>query len=479
MMSATATVEKPATYNGRPIIWSPTPKQAEFLSAPQREVLFGGSLGAGKSDCLLMAACSQTQNKFHRAIIFRRSFPQARDLIARSHELFVPLGAIYNEQKSTWTFPSGAKVEFGFLDSPEDRLRFLGRQFSAILFDELTTWPADSEDASGEPVNASYLFMQSRLRAAQGSGLRLEIRATATANGVGFHWVKQRFGIDDDGGPSMRRDPITGYHRRFIPARLSDNPHLRGGEYEQGLRGMPATSRAALIEGRWDQTEGAMFEGWRRSTPEGRPWHVCEPFDIPVGWPLWRGADDGFAAPFSCHWLTQNPESKTYFVIDELYGTQMLATEIAERVKEKDFGIVLTDHLGAEYFNNRVLKGVIDSAAFANTGAAAVTRGEQLNQLGCKFIPVQKFPGSRIARIKNFHQLLAPNSKSPGATPSQPGIVFFSTCKNAIRTIPSLQRDQNNPEDIDTDGEDHAFDSICYALEYRKPSGGTRRVVGI
>ena len=26
------------------VVWRPTPKQAEFLSAPQREVLFGGSL---------------------------------------------------------------------------------------------------------------------------------------------------------------------------------------------------------------------------------------------------------------------------------------------------------------------------------------------------------------------------------------------------------------------------------------------------
>ena len=479
-MSALA-IEQPEVvmHDGRPVIWTPTPKQSEFLSAPQREVLFGGSLGAGKSDCLLMAACSQTGNKAHRAIIFRRSFPQARDLIARSHELFVPLGAVYNEQKSTLTFPSGAKIEFGFLDSHEDRLRYLGRQFSFIGFDELTTWPADSEDASGEPVNGAYLFMLSRLRATQGSDLRLEVRATCTANGVGFFWVKNRFAIQDDGGPSMRRDPITGYHRRFIPARLSDNPHLRGGEYEQGLRGMPAASGAALIEGRWDQVEGAMFEQWRRSTIDGRPWHVCEPFEIPVDWPLWRGGDDGFANPFSCHWLTQNPESRTFFVIDELYGTQMLATEIAERVKDKDFGIVLTDQIGGTYYNNRILKGMLDSAAFSNTGQSAITRGDQMNQLGCKWTAVEKFPGSRIARIKNFHQLLAPNPKSAGNKPSTPGIVFFSTCRNAIRTIPSLQRSDLDSEDIDSEGEAHAFDSVTYALQYKKTWSGMVRVVGI
>jgi len=205
---------------------------------------------------------------------------------------------------------------------------------------------------------------------------------------------------------------------------------------------------------------------------------MCDPFEIPVDWPLWRGADDGFANPFSCHWLTQNPESKTYYVIDELYGTQMLATEIAQRVKEKDFGIVLTDQRGGTYYNNRILKGMLDSAAFSNTGQAEITRGDQMNALGCKWIPVEKFPGSRIARIKNFHQLLAPNPKSPGNTPSQPGIVFFSVCRHAIRTIPALQRSDQDSEDIDSEGESHAFDSVTYALAYKKVSSGRMVRVG-
>src|SRR6266568_2007918 len=148
----------------RPVLWSPTPKQAEFLACPAREVLFGGSVGAGKSDALLTSALSQTANPRHRAIVFRKSFPQLRDLIARSHELYRALGGEFNKQDKQWTFPSGAVIEFGYLDAPEDRFNYQGRSFSLLAFDELTLWPGDSVDASGEPCNSSYVYLLSRLR---------------------------------------------------------------------------------------------------------------------------------------------------------------------------------------------------------------------------------------------------------------------------------------------------------------------------
>src|SRR5260370_13170530 len=96
--------------NGERIIWSPTPKQREFLEGSAREVLLGGSLGGGKTDALAMAALSQTSNPKHRAIVFRKSFPQTRDLVARAHELFIPLGATFNQANHQFTFPSGAIV---------------------------------------------------------------------------------------------------------------------------------------------------------------------------------------------------------------------------------------------------------------------------------------------------------------------------------------------------------------------------------
>src|SRR5436305_11264076 len=93
------------------VIWQATPKQAEFLACPAREVLFAGSVGSGKTDAILMAGLSQVNNAKHQALILRRTFPMLRDLIGRSHELFLPLGARFNKQESAWTFPSKARVE--------------------------------------------------------------------------------------------------------------------------------------------------------------------------------------------------------------------------------------------------------------------------------------------------------------------------------------------------------------------------------
>src|SRR5262249_52649511 len=116
----------------RHILWQPTDKQREFLACPAREALFAGSVGSGKTDAILAAGLSQVKNGKHRALILRRTFPMLRDLIARSHELFLPLGATYNKQTAQWTFPSGAILEFGFCDAPEDVYRYMGRQFSFI-----------------------------------------------------------------------------------------------------------------------------------------------------------------------------------------------------------------------------------------------------------------------------------------------------------------------------------------------------------
>jgi len=158
-----ATPDKPETHKGKPIVWRPTPKQAEFLACPAREVLFAGSVGSGKTDAILMAGLSQVNNPKHQALILRRTFPMLRDLIARSHELFLPLGARFNKQESVWTFPSGARVEFGFLDADEDKYRYMGRQFSMLGWDELTSWSGDSTDAQGQPVSGAYTYMLTRL----------------------------------------------------------------------------------------------------------------------------------------------------------------------------------------------------------------------------------------------------------------------------------------------------------------------------
>jgi hypothetical protein len=46
-------------------------------------------------------------------------------------------------------------------------------------------------------------------------------------------------------------------------------------------------------------------------------------------------------------------------------------------------------------------------------------------------------------------------------------LYLFSTCQHLIRTLPALQHDQKHPEDVDTEGEDHAGDALRYLCMMR------------
>lgn len=121
-------------------IWTPQPKQLEFMSRGEFEALYGGAAGGGKSDALVIEALRQSHIPHYKAIIFRKTFPEARELIDKSLLYYSQLSPkpTYNTSSHTWTFKSGAKISFGSMQHEDDKLKYQGLAFDFIGFDELT-----------------------------------------------------------------------------------------------------------------------------------------------------------------------------------------------------------------------------------------------------------------------------------------------------------------------------------------------------
>ena len=232
------------------------PQQAAFLALPHLEALYGGAAGGGKSDALLMAALQYVDLPGYAAIIFRRTFPELRmpgGLIPRSMEWLGATDAVWNGEEHKWTFPSGATLSFGHAEHETSVYSYGSSEFQFLGFDEVGTF-----------LEKQYVFMRSRLRRLEGSGIPLRIRA---ASNPGTEWVKNRFIPQTNaitGEIEYPRDENTGEIRVFIPAKLEDNPFLDREEYRKTLAGLDPVTRARLLAGDWSiGAQGGMFRrGW-------------------------------------------------------------------------------------------------------------------------------------------------------------------------------------------------------------------------
>lgn len=234
-----------------PDAWRPNPRQTELLACADYEVLYGGAAGGGKSDALLMDCLglnnpngASISNSRYAAVIFRRSYGELAEFEKRSLVWYprIAPGAKFNASDMVWRFPSGAQVWFAYCARYGDALQHQGREYQWIGWDELTHWP----DAD------SYEFLLTRLRSTD-PALPCTVRATTNPGGPGHTWVRDRWLIDDLGSPTRIQDG-QGRWRRFIPARLADNPFL-GDDYRRTLEGRSDMMRKALLDGRWDVLE--------------------------------------------------------------------------------------------------------------------------------------------------------------------------------------------------------------------------------
>ena len=222
-----------------------------------REVLYGGAAGGGKSDALLMASLQFVEVPDYAAIIFRKTYADLAlpgALMDRASALLTGTGAKWNGQEKFWSFPSGATISFGYLDTENDRYRYQSSEFQCVCFDELTQFR-----------ERDYLYLFSRLRRTTDSQVPLRMRAGSNPGGSGHVWVKKRFL-----GDKLPAD------RRFISARLEDNPYLDVVAYEESLAKLDSQTRRQYRHGDWSNFDGKFYRPneWPRYIDTGDAYRI-------------------------------------------------------------------------------------------------------------------------------------------------------------------------------------------------------------
>ena len=433
------------------VVFQPNPgPQEEFLSAGERDVLYGGAAGGGKSFALLADPLRYCHNPNHRGLLLRRTLDELTELIDKSRQLYTKAfpGAKFRESKSTWVFPSGATIWFTYLDKDKDVTRFQGQAFNWIGIDEITQYPT--------PYVWDYL--RSRLRSTDSElQQHLYMRCTANPGGVGGWWVKKMY---IDGTPENKAYPAfdldTGkpfvwphnhekagqplFYRKFVPARLTDNPHLMAdGQYESMLRSLPEVERKRLLEGDWDVAEGAAFPEFSRTK------HVVEPYEMPTNWPRIRMADYGYAAPSCVLWGAIDWDNNIW-IYREIYEKHLTAEQLADRILE------------AEQLDPVPHYTVLDSSCWNKTGFGP-SIAEVMMRSGVRWTPSDR---NRIQGKMEIHRRLADNPYT-----KEPRLRFFSTCQHIIKQVAGIPLSKTNSEDVDTKAEDHAYDALRYGMMTR------------
>ena len=226
----------------------PTTKQLAFLLCPRLEFFFGGAAGPGKTEALLMSALQYVDHPHYRALLLRRTFRQlnqSNSIMNRARQQLANTDAVWNTTDKRITFPSGATLTFGNLDSDEDVFQYDSSEFQYIGFDELTSF-----------TERQYTYLFSRLRTTKNNPVALRMRSASNPGNRGHDWVKARFMIGQSPASLRKEFP----ERFFLSARIEDNPHLRREEYVAALANLDAVRRRQLLEGDWEVTpSGNLF----------------------------------------------------------------------------------------------------------------------------------------------------------------------------------------------------------------------------
>lgn len=432
-------------------------RQSDCFLSEATEILYGGAAGGGKSHAMrAIAIIYALQIPNLQIYLFRR----LSDDLKKNHldgesgfrntlREYINAGSIkINETTNQIIFPNGAKIHLCHCQYEKDVYKYQGVEINILLIDELTHFS-----------EFIYKFLRSRVRL---GGLKVPekfkgkfpmILTSSNPGGVGHSFVKKMF--IDNCEPFQIREMSPddgGMLRQFIPAKLADNPTMTENDplYSQKLLGLGGSLAKAMLEGDWNAIEGAYFDKFSHEK------HVISPFSIPKHWYRIRALDWGYSKPFCALWGAVSP-GETFLgqyipkdaivIYREWYGCVPDKENVGLRLENTEIANGILQREEGDYLNDMVA----DPAIFAQNGGESIA--EQMQNGGVYFRPADN---QRIAGWQQVRYRLA------GDEEERPLLYIFSTCKHLLRTLPVMQHDQTRVEDLDSDMEDHAVDTLRY-----------------
>lgn len=444
-----------ASTERAPVAWRPQQgPQKALVDCPITEVLFGGARGGGKTDGVLGKWAIKAMRFRHafNAVFFRKEMPQQDDLIERAKEIYGRLGGKWQEQKRLFLMAGGGRVRFRPLENVLDAEKYQGQNLSDAAVEEAGNYPLPAA------IDRLYGCLRSSL------GVPVQLILTANPGGPGHQWIKQRYIDPAPAGMKIlvRELPNGKQHKAvYIPSRVQDNRILLSqdpGYVDRLYLVGSANLVRAWLEGDWSVIEGAYFPEFSAAK------HVIRPFEIPAHWARIRAMDWGSAKPFCVLWFAVSDGDNTLIprgalvAYREWYGwngepnqgCHMTASAVGD-------GIRKIEGFGTDAFE-RMSDEVIDPSAFTADGGPSIAERTGLSW--------RRADNARVARSgamggwDQVRERLVGDSRGPQ-------LVMFSTCTHLIRTLPALQHDPQRAEDVDTDAEDHAPDTLRYGCMSR------------
>lgn len=445
--------------------WKPQPKQIQAMIRKEFEILYGGARGGGKTEAgiVWLTYPEYRNNPRYRALTIRKQADDLKDWVDRAYVLYRRVGAKKVGTPPEFHFPSGAIIRTGHLRDEDAYEKYQGHEYQRMLIEELTQIPEE----------VRYLQLISSCRSTV-DGLRPQVFCTTNPGGPGHWWVRARF-IDPVPPGIPYTDPLSGRSRIFIPATVDDNPILleKDPSYIQFLDSLPNGLREAWRYGSWDFVVGAAFPELSRekhlidvSNPPAR---LEEFFDFGRMTPrphikIFRAMDWGYAKPFAVLWAFSDYDGRMY-IYRELYGCkaanegiQMPAREVAQKIREIE-----------EEHNERITIGVADASIW-DKPSNQNEKAERLPSIAETMAEEGIYWDREVSilakksRLQGKHQI---HERLRVDADGLPHLFVFSTCVHWWRTVPVIPTDSLDPEDVDTNAEDHCYDATRYLCSAR------------